>query len=352
MWRATQIIEWNPSARNRDFSNEGITMQYKKLCSVLFALLLLALGGCADSTDTITSSSRLRAFTEAELAARMSAAAHVPEEVLSPDADSKFSARYQRTFGALKRGGDNIPRLPLTLDEAMAIAGSVVARNPDAFAPTERDYARISRDFGGLTLPEIDTNIEGIRRLYEAKLRHETLAQMERQLALPRGPAVGPSFVTSCEAWYIANFPARSWDTKRAADDAARFTVSYYGVDQDQVRGNAFKHAVWNALIPVYTGKYFLSIEGAMDWAKRITDAHECGSSGLATAMDYHNNAQGRNFIRNYLYVHVNWAGRSVRGPDETFIRSQIKWRADKAVYVTSAGAMGGYPNSLVFTRW
>jgi hypothetical protein len=326
-------------------------MENKKFSPLLGLLMLFALGGCGDTTDTPTAVSPAQRISHAELVSRLSSATDVPEDVLSPAGDTRFSARYQKTFGAPGRGGDSVPPVPLTLDEAMAIAGSVVARNPDAFAPTERDYARISQDFGGLTRAEVDTNVESIRQLYEAKLRHETLLEMEQRMALPRGPAAGALSVTRCEAWYIANFPARSWDTKRAADDAARFTVSYYGADLDQVRGNAFKHAVWNALIPVYTGKYFVTIDAALDWAKRIADAHECGSTGLATMMDYHNNAQGRNFIHNYLYVHVNWVGgRSVKGPDATFIRSQIKWRADKAVYVTSAGAMGWYPNSLVFT--
>lgn len=70
-------------------------------------------------------------------------------------------------------------------------------------------------------------------------------------------------------------------------------------------RANAFRHALWNALIIQYCKKWFPSAMRAKAWAKRFTDWHEDFSpnSELARAMDYHNNRVGREFAMQHLDV-------------------------------------------------
>jgi hypothetical protein len=70
-------------------------------------------------------------------------------------------------------------------------------------------------------------------------------------------------------------------------------------------KANAFRHALWNALLIQYCRKWFPSAMRAKAWAKRITDWHEDFSpnSELARAMDYHNNRVGREFAMQHLDV-------------------------------------------------
>lgn len=68
-------------------------------------------------------------------------------------------------------------------------------------------------------------------------------------------------------------------------------------------RANAFRHALWNALIVHHCIKWYPKTMRAQAWAKRITDWHEDFSpnSELARAMDYHNNRVGRTFVTQHL---------------------------------------------------
>ena len=72
-------------------------------------------------------------------------------------------------------------------------------------------------------------------------------------------------------------------------------------------RANAFRHALWNALLIHYCKKWFPSVMRAKAWAKRITDWHEDFSPNteLARAMDYHNNRVGREFAMKHLDVGI-----------------------------------------------
>ncbi|MFC4633648.1 DUF6973 domain-containing protein [Dokdonia ponticola] len=66
-------------------------------------------------------------------------------------------------------------------------------------------------------------------------------------------------------------------------------------------RANAFRHALWNALI-IHKCNRWGSIDKTTAWAKRITDWHEDFSvnAALARAMDLHNNQIGRTFARKH----------------------------------------------------
>jgi len=61
----------------------------------------------------------------------------------------------------------------------------------------------------------------------------------------------------------------------------------YYGLiyNDDNIQANAFRHAFWNAAGVLLIGS---------SRTKKFTDAHEWGTSGESTNMDYFNNAAGR----------------------------------------------------------
>ncbi len=68
---------------------------------------------------------------------------------------------------------------------------------------------------------------------------------------------------------------------------------------------NAFRHALWNALIVHHSLGWARHSEKAISWAKKITDWHEDFSPNheLAHEMDLHNNRIGRDFVKQHLDV-------------------------------------------------
>ena len=67
-------------------------------------------------------------------------------------------------------------------------------------------------------------------------------------------------------------------------------------------KANAFRHALWNALIMHNNMRWGRSVVKAAAWAKKITDWHEefSPNAPLERAMDLHNNHIGRTFVQKY----------------------------------------------------
>ena len=68
-------------------------------------------------------------------------------------------------------------------------------------------------------------------------------------------------------------------------------------------KANAFRHALWNALIASNCYRIKKDVELVLSWTQRITDWHEDFSPNkpLARAMDIHNNQIGRGVFRECL---------------------------------------------------
>jgi len=102
---------------------------------------------------------------------------------------------------------------------------------------------------------------------------------------------------------------------------------------------NAFRHALWNALI----GKKVFEISGnetkSVLWAKRVTDLHEkiAPNDELATTMDLHNNKVGRDYFK------------EVKNESEEkmvhFIREQLSY----AKLISKINEIDSYGNELVY---
>lgn len=68
--------------------------------------------------------------------------------------------------------------------------------------------------------------------------------------------------------------------------------------------GNAFRHALWTALLASY-GSKISSPKKAVDFAQKLTDLHEnlLPNSPLATAMDLQNNRVGLRIYQELIFV-------------------------------------------------
>ena len=66
--------------------------------------------------------------------------------------------------------------------------------------------------------------------------------------------------------------------------------------------GNAFRHAVWNALLCTYTLKRTKDKQKSVFWAQKVTNLYEkvTNNNELDEQMDLQNNAVGRLYFFNY----------------------------------------------------
>ncbi|WP_435313565.1 DUF6973 domain-containing protein [Cellulophaga fucicola] len=76
----------------------------------------------------------------------------------------------------------------------------------------------------------------------------------------------------------------------------------YPGKHSKSNKGNAFRHAVWNALLCSYTLKRTKNKQKSVFWAQKVTDLYEkvTNNNELDEQMDLQNNAVGRLYFFNY----------------------------------------------------
>lgn len=325
----------------------------QRIAAVTLAVLLASCSGDITPPDQRTADQ----LTFAELSRRFSQAEQIPAEALSAQS-SDIIAKYQATLGTTSILNQQALSLPLTDAELLQVIEDVAARYPNFANLTELDLQRIGQEFGGLSRTEVVNNLDTIRDLYEAKARLDMYNVITRQASKPSpsSPRSSLSGASACDVAMAAKFPLQYkevWKAKAAAEAYTSQYASKRGASiDDGTRANAFKHAIWNVLIASYTGAWFANVDELLSWTKQVTDAHECGKTDLPALMDYHNNEQGRQFFKQFAYVWVSFVGyRSVRGPDEVFINSQLSAKADRAVKVGSGSEMNNRPSSLVFTK-
>ncbi|WP_324720281.1 DUF6973 domain-containing protein [Salinimicrobium sp. HB62] len=127
--------------------------------------------------------------------------------------------------------------------------------------------------------------------------------------------------------------------TCKATNRTVKICNQLYGaLHHEDNKTNAFRHALWNYLICKYCLSVAGSVEKAAGWSKKITDLHErlSPNSGLAKAMDLHNNRIGRELFTNSLDKDVD-------------VVSLIQQKTKEAVKVRSLNDIEKSTEDLVF---
>lgn len=147
------------------------------------------------------------------------------------------------------------------------------------------------------------------------------------------------------EFWVLFWNPSCIDGTKKATDRAFAYELALFKNNSWLTKGDAFRHSIWNVLIANYNKHEFNYKSEAAAFAKKFTDAHESGgetpTNVLDNPMDYHNNAQGRNY---FLSVAVNrgklsWWGydsRWIETPSDDVLKDAIYVKASNATKITS----------------
>lgn len=314
-------------------------------CAVCFSVT------CSTGNDaTIAGPTSTKIPSVAELARQLIPNDRIGATVLvspAPTLDSLYTAKY---------GVRGV--LPLTEDQVQSAINSALEAtdiSTEALAA-----ARASRDLN-LTADQVKANADVIRQLYANWAAYKVYSNLPtKSTASPQtvSAAYNDTFfgANPLELWLLANNPLLYPPFRRARNDAVSLETQYNNNIPEQTndtRENAFRHAMWNMLIVSYSGPYFTNVADDVAWAKRITDAHESDGpdeGSIASSMDLHNNGVGRALIEPLAYRDFNWTYFVVT-PDNSFLYTLLKAKADKGFLVTSATEMEQHPNDLVFIR-
>lgn len=170
---------------------------------------------------------------------------------------------------------------------------------------------KVKKDFPELTENDIADNLESIIEIYKKQASYEILVQVINVLNI-NGSSLGKISgyygynLNSKEILLLIFHPALIDGTERASKNALNWAENaYYGTNQHLTKADAYRHAIWNVLIPKYCASHFNNEHDATDWAKKFTDAHENGSSTpsnpLDNPMDFNNNKMVDVFLMNLL---------------------------------------------------
>ena len=220
----------------------------------------------------------------------------------------------------------------------------------------------IQNDFYQLSEEEIATHIELIDEYYKKNMNYEILLTADNkktELALKVAKSRTASKVNYdvlnaiCVATSSGTL-ANLLSIQNASEDAERIAdENFPGMDPDDTRRDAMRHIMWNVLL----AKYYVTLSSArstrIDFAKRVTDAHEdCSTTNSVAAkeMDLHNNAIGR-----YVYGD-NTGTRKFLGmtygvseaPTYTYMNDALNRVQNSSCYIVKEYNDKSYPEKLL----
>lgn len=104
-------------------------------------------------------------------------------------------------------------------------------------------------------------------------------------------------------------------------------------------KGNAFRHAVWNALLCSYTLKRTKNKQKSVFWAQKVTNLYEkvTNNNELDEQMDLQNNAVGRLYFFNFI------------DKDQAELINFIFQKSKAAEKITSSKDIKLYPANMVY---
>jgi hypothetical protein len=224
----------------------------------------------------------------------------------------------------------------------------------------QNNLSKIFRDFPDFkTIEDLEKNSEYILNYYNRII----IVDLKNELAVrktssksardynndgtPCERELSNQDVLAGQAYYNAKFDAINW------------TQAAFGTDvPDDWRGNAFKHAVWNAqgvrkMINAGRNQW-----AAYDWGKKIGTAHELdcpatpgtlNPNNASVCMDLHNNAMGRTYVKHAVRTNI-WG--TVRfTPSEASLREEFEVRCKDQSGTGQSIRIGSreYINSLTY---
>jgi len=174
--------------------------------------------------------------------------------------------------------------------------------------------------------------------------------------------------VNSEEFWLIIGSLMSAPGTRRAKTYAEQWAAEYASKNNIkgsiwQNRADGFRHAVLNALLCRETGTQHDNINDCLEWAKKLTDAHEsedCNEPELDKPMDLHNNRIGREYYKPHLSVGCEWSipiigcvNHEVVGPSREDTKKMFFDLADRGYGFNEIYLLSNFPwlNSIVFYR-
>lgn len=126
------------------------------------------------------------------------------------------------------------------------------------------------------------------------------------QLQASRESNTGWNALTTAEKWLVALYPAEALIVNAAKNNTDSITFARYGHWTDGDKGNAFRHALWNAIMTLNIGRVLAEQFGTAHEKVDATDSELSttywnGYNGIQhRAMDLHNNQKGRDTVNWY----------------------------------------------------
>lgn len=335
-------------------------LQSRILISI--ALLGLLIVGCEKNDSNIKDSEKAKTIEFNGLSVNLPS--NYDECTLNLDIEALKSVYFNsKSCNGLKSASDTIK---ITIEEMDAISNNVINNYPDTHNLTESDIARIQLDFNGISEQQISDNIAIIDSFYTACIRYENvlaLANYNPDILKSSSDYMGYD-VSKAEFWALVWHPRLIKGTRKATDKAIELTGQYFpNQDAWRTKADAFRHALWNALIAKYIGDKRNQISECTDWAKKFTDKHEEGASKPSDMtkedfefdqeMDYHNNKIGRDYFKSVAWrERPCWlCAKDVKAPSEKVIADAIFEKTNSAKKVSSKPEIGNYADFLVYIK-
>lgn len=252
---------------------------------------------CTSPQSNVSPSSEVAAYREDTLRGeRVRIPVGVPKEVFYPT--------------LVKQGNPNARAIvnKLSLPELDKIAKPILAKYPDLSQnPLNVSHLkRILRDFPDFKSEQsVREKSDVVLQYYNGLVKVELKAAIDEALKGKKGGRVAASMDMNQLEWqHLYDNPTMIPSYQSASESAIAETLSRFSTTADDIRANAFQHAIWNCLIiraAMYRG---YTKNNAILFTRNITSDHECNDDGSRKygnkeAMDLHNNLSARSWFGN-----------------------------------------------------
>jgi hypothetical protein len=258
--------------------------------------------------------------------------ASVPQEVFGFQTNYE-SAQFLRLLpAATPSAREKVAPFPYAIPVFYETLKRVAQKYPkmDEWPYSEKDLKQISKDFPEIkTAEHVQKNSEVIVAYYDRLIQNDISVELPKLKNTKSGRLRSYDDNSNPYEATLANvFPIAGLCVSNARYDSQAWTNERFGSHlPDSWKGNAFKHAVWNAqgvrkMINSGYGRY-----ESYNLMKLFATAHEqdpnlggaINANDVNTCMDLHNNAIGRSYMKNS----TGWGIFGVRNmPDENEIKN------------------------------